>query len=77
MATVLNLVPKIQEKQEKEAKTLPATLVLKESEGLFEDVLVLGWHKDGGLAWNMTDSIKRRKDLLELIELFKTRLLEK
>lgn len=72
----LNLVPKIQERK-KAVKTLrKADKVLDRNVGRFQDVLVLGWDHDGDFAWDRSDSVKQRRQLLELIEILKVVILE-
>lgn len=50
-------------------------LVLEQSIGLTDDVLVLGWDKDGELFALSSERFADGGELLWLIELFKARLL--
>lgn len=52
-----------------------ADAVLEQALGNFSEVLIIGWDKDGFLDARATLGLKDGGDLLWLIEMFKTKLM--
>ena len=49
--------------------------VIEQAMGVFSEVLIIGWDKEGGLDARATLGLKDGGDLLWLIESFKTKLM--
>ncbi|VDS08878.1 hypothetical protein PARHAE_02063 [Paracoccus haematequi] len=49
--------------------------VLEQAIGVYDQVLILGWDKDGNFDGRASPALKDRSDVLWLVEVFKTKLM--